>query len=57
MALRRSGPLGAAAADCNRGGACESMPGGPEAVMLNLFQHPEWKRLAGGGLDPETSSG
>jgi hypothetical protein len=27
------------------------------AVMLNLFQHPAPNRFAGGGLDPETSSG
>jgi hypothetical protein len=26
-------------------------------VMLNLFQHPATNRLAGGDLDPETSSG
>jgi len=25
--------------------------------MLNLFQHPATSRLAGGCLDPETSSG
>jgi len=28
-----------------------------DAVMLNLFQHPSTNRVAGGGLDPETSSG
>jgi hypothetical protein len=33
------------------------MYGGAEAVILNLFQHPGSNRLAGGELDPETSSG
>jgi hypothetical protein len=29
----------------------------PALVILNLFQHPGASRLAGGDLDPETSSG